>query len=208
MKNVKYIILSILGLLPAVAAFFSMLFYNTLYAAIGDKATVLYWLFPAISIIFLGILIFVLFYKKDNKFAIPIFSVLISIILAFVLISDASTNKIHSDFLSNELAFNSAIKQLKQEHYIISGDDYKINAGTYEIQDEALFSAVPTKQVMLTKIGEKHSAFLFITIDNAKRTEGYAYVPDGTPLDWDPAFIEWSDALDIDGNWYYICIYK
>lgn len=208
MKNVKYFIFSILGLLPALAAFFSMLYYNALYALIGSKATVLYWICPAIAIVYLGILIFILFKQKDNKFAFPIFTVLISLVLAFALISDASTSKITSDFLANELAFNQAVKDLKQEHYVISGDEYTINAGTFTLKNEGLYSAVPTKQVKLSKIDEKHSAFLFITLDNNMRTEGYAFVPDGTPFEWDPINMEWSEPLDIDGNWYYVCIYK
>lgn len=208
MKNVKYIIFSILGLLPSIAAFFSMLYYNVLYALIGSKATILYWLCPAIVVIYLSILIFLLFKRKDNKLAIPIFTALISIVLAFTLISEASTSKITSDFLDNELAFNHTIKSLKEEHYIIDGDSYTINAGIFDLKNEELYSCVPTKKVKLSKIDENHAAFLFITLDNTMRTEGYAYVPDGTPFEWDPVNMEWSEALDIDGNWYYVCIYK
>lgn len=208
MKNIKFIILSFLGLLPAIATFFAMLYYNTFYSFIGDKATLACWICPAIAIVYLGILIFLLFNKKENKFAIPVLTVVISLILAFSLVSEASLSKMESDFLDNELAFNSAVKQLKDEHYLINGDSYTINEGTYAVTDEALFSAIPTKQVRLTAIDQTHAAFLFLTLDNSQRTEGYAYVPHGTPLDWDPLYMEWSDPLDLEADWYYICIYK
>ena len=208
MKNVKYIIFSILGLLPALAAFFSMLYYNAFYALLGSNATLLCWLFPAIAIIYLGALIFILFNKKENKFAIPIFTVLLSLVLAFTLISDASNSKIEADFLDNELVFNQAIKDLKKEYYVINGNSYTINAGTFDLKAEELFSTIPTKQVKISKIDETHAAFLFITLDNEVRTEGYAYLPDGTPFDWDPLNMEWSEPLDLEGNWCYVCIYK
>lgn len=204
----KIVLLSISALLPGILSFLSMLFYNRLHAFIGNVATYLYWVFPILAILAFSVLMVLTFKLKINKLVIPAAIVILTTLVAFLVIGQVSNSKISSDFLNNELDFINEVRSLKENNYIVNNDDFEINEGIFDISTEKLNDAVPTKKVQIIKIDEHHSAFLFIALQTNDRIEGYAYIPDGAPMEWNALNSEWSESLDINNTWYYICLYK
>lgn len=184
----------LLGLIPVVFAALSLLALinnNLIYSYLGSAANAVVLIFPVLCVI-TAVVYFVLSYKKrDMVFLIFAFVSVVVLVAAFMLSNGASNAKIQGDFLKHETAFNHSAQAISE-------------TGDAEAMSEELSLIVPTKKVEV--LGD---VVFFYTLDTKDRVEGYAYIPSGNyPAAWEINYTEWSDALDINGQWFYICIYK
>ncbi len=198
MKNekTKLIVLTVLALAFAAGTFFILLYSNNMYHMFGKFTLAAFLLFPICDAAIAIIATTVIFKSGKISYITPVIAALVGCVLAFILVNGASLNKIESDYLRHELAFNNAVKEI---------DTGK--PGIYPFKCDELKNVLPEQAVQVAAIDAKHSALLFIALDLPDRTEGYAYIPYGEPLEWDE-FGEWSDPLDINGNWYYLYLIK
>lgn len=184
----------LLGLIPVVFAALSLLALinnNLIYSYLGSAANAVVLIFPVLCVI-TAVVYFVLSYKKrDMVFLIFAFVSVVVLVAAFMLSNGTSNAKIQGDFLKHETAFNYSAQAISE-------------TGDAEAMSEELSLIVPTKKVEV--LGD---VVFFYTLDTKDRVEGYAYIPSGNyPAAWEINYTEWSDALDINGQWFYICIYK
>lgn len=184
----------LLGLIPVVFAALSLLALinnNLIYSYLGSAANAVVLIFPVLCVI-TAVVYFVLSYKKrDMVFLIFAFVSVVVLVAAFMLSTGTSNAKIQGDFLKHETAFNHSAQVISE-------------TGDAEAMSEELSLIVPTKKVEV--LGD---VVFFYTLDTKDRVEGYAYIPSGNyPAAWEINYTEWSDALDINGQWFYICIYK
>ena len=199
---------SILALVSALGTFFALLYFNFLHAIL-DKWTIAVVLAgPAAAVAVLIYAAIKIFKKRENAFFIPSFLAIIGCTLVFFLADSASLSKIETDYLKHETDFSHTVAALKEEYITVSDGSLLIQEGTFPLENAALESTVPEKRVQIIKIDDFHTIFYFIALDTDNRTEGYVYVPDELyPREWDDA-ASWSEPLDINSKWWYICLYK
>lgn len=196
----------ILGLLPVVfslCTFLSFLYVNFLYFHIGESAVNIAWLvFPLLSLV-CAILLLLRFFKQKDILCIVFVGVAVVVtVCSFAFANSASKTKIEHDFLKNEKCFNQTAEGLIA--------DYERDGGTLRTYpSEELKNILPPLKAEVISTGSSKPAVFLYALETDDRFEGYAYLPDEIyPIAWDMTYTEWSDALDIESNWYYICIYK
>lgn len=190
----------LLGLIPVVFAALSLLALinnNLIYSYLGSAANAVVLIFPVLCAI-TAVVYFVLSYKKrDMVFLIFAFVSVVVLVAAFMLSNGTSNAKIQGDFLKHETAFNSEAARLSA-----SGNGIK------EIGLQELNFAVPLKKAEVFNAGTGRSVVFFYTFESASRIEGYVYIEkEHYPIAWDINYTEWSTPLDINKQWFYICIY-
>ncbi len=193
--KIKLIILTVLALAFAAGTFFVLLYSTNIYHFFGKFTIGVFVLFPVCDAVIAIIATTVIFKTGKISYITSVIAALVGCILAFILVNDASLNKIGSDFLRHELTFNNAVKTVSSKE------------GVYTFDCAELKGVLPEQKVQVVAIDAVHNAILFVALDLPDRTEGYAYVPYGEPIEWDD-FGEWSDALDINGHWYYLYLIK
>ena len=199
---------SVLAVLSALGTFFALLYFNFLHALLGKWTIVAVLAGPMITVAVLVYAAAKIFKKRENAFFIPSFLAIVGCLLVFFLADSASLSKIETDYLKHETDFSKAVAALKEEYITVSGDSLLIQEGVFPLENAALESTVPEKRVQIIKIDDFHTIFYFIALDTDNRTEGYVYVPDDLyPREWDDS-ATWSEPLDINSKWWYICLYK
>lgn len=184
----------LLGVVHIAFAFLTLLALinnNLLYSFFGSATNAVILVFPVLCVA-ITVVYCVLLYKKKDIFYLIFAAVSVGVLIAaFAFSSSASNAKIQGDFLKHETAFNHSAQVISE-------------TGDTEAMSEELSRIVPTKKVEV--LGD---VVFFYTLDSDDRVEGYAYMPSGNyPIAWDINYTEWSDALDINSKWFYICIYK
>lgn len=196
-KNI-IILLTVCALLCALGTFFALINSNIMYHWFGKYTTLSLLILPFIALLIIIIASIFIFKKNKISFIVPVASALIGCLLAFVLANDASISKIESDYLKHEMA-------LKREVQLYT--DESVPAGTYTIEDNSLKWLIPERRLQKVAIGNNEYAYFFIALDTSNRYEGYVYIPDGTPMEWDE-FGAFTEPLDIEKTWYYMSLLK
>lgn len=204
----KIWITSVIAVIAAMAAFFAMLYFNSLHMLLGKWTIAAVLAGPVLALAVAVYAAFGIFKKGENLFFLPTILAIVGCLLAFLLVNGASLSKIEADFLKHEADFSKAVTAIKEERVTVSNGVLSIQEGVFSLADEALRGPVPRQQVQVIKIDEFHAIYYFIALDAADRTEGYVYVPDDLyPKEWDNT-ASWSEPLDINSKWWYICLYK
>lgn len=187
-------------IIPIVLAFLSLealINSNLIYSYLGSAANIAMFVFPLLTLVAAAVYFTFLFKTREVIYLVYAVISVVVLIAAFALSGSASNAKIQNDFLKHETAFVNTAAELSKE------------SGTaIPLENEELFNIVPAKKVDVISTG-KSSIVLFYTLDTSERFECYAYLPDGNyPIAWDMSLTEWSNPLDINSEWYYICFYK
>ncbi len=194
-KNI-ILILSVLAVIFSVCTFLILINYNLIYYHFNEFTTLIFLIFPLLSLILFVISSILIFRKNKISFIIPVAIALIGCILAFVLSNDASLSKIETDFLKHENEFNQVIVKLENKP-----------SGLYKLNNDDLKQVIPVNKVLVESVGNNKFAYFFIALDAPDRYEGYIYAPYGTPEKW-MALGEFSDELDIEKKWSYMLLHK
>ncbi len=210
MAKIKWTVwlVSAAAILSALIAFFSMLYFNVLHAMLGKWTMAVVLAGPALALLLIVCSTVMIFKKRENLFFIPSVLAIVCCLLAFFFADSASLSKIEADYLKYETEFSQAVDEIKQQYISVSGDSLSIQEGVFPLASETLSKPVPEKKVQIIKIDDFHAIYYFIALDTDNRTEGYVYVPDDLyPRSWDDSAM-WSDPLDINSKWWYVCLYK
>ncbi len=200
MKKEKLIItlLTISALICAVGTFFALLNTNIMYHIFGDFAVFAMLILPFIALVILIISSVLIFKNNKISFILPVSTALIGCLLAFVLVNDASMSKLESDYLKHEITLKNEVNKLSS---------IEVPSGTYSIDNKDLKWLLPESKVQKVALGNNDYAYFFIALETSNRYEGYVYIPDGTPYDWD-AYGEFTEPLDIEKTWHYMSLPK
>lgn len=196
----------IAGALPIVFSLCTLLaftYFNFLCYHVGEKAVITsVFVFPVLSLACAAILMLLFFKKKDILCIILVGVTVVVSVASFLFADSAFSAKTEHDFLKNEKYFNQTAEGLTE--------DYKKDGGTLRIYpSEELKNILPPLKAEVIPTDSENPAVFLYAIETDEKYEGYAYLPDGIyPIAWDIQFTQWSDPLDIDSKWYYICIYK
>ncbi len=211
MKNNQktvFSILCVLGVALAASVFFCLLFFNKLHAALNDFALPAIIALVVLELLLVVFSVVLIFSKGFTRFIIPAVTAIICCVAAFACANSASADKLASDYLKNEAAFNKTVDALKQQHITVNGTALNIDEGIFPLEEKDLHGVVCTKTVQIAQTSGSNAVFFFICYDDDTRSEGYIYSTDGTvPKEWEDS-IAFSDALDINGYWYYAALYK
>jgi len=186
-----------IALLFPLLIFLLLLETNLAYYFFGSFAKALVFILPICAIIISVISTVFVFKRKKISFIIPVAIAVAGSILAFTLSSEAQMSKISGDFLKHETELNSLVENVLAEEY---------DTGIYDIDCDELFAILPLQKVVVED-AYTGTALFFLTLELDDRYEGYAYIPFGSVEDW-TNYGEWSDALDIEGDWYYLSVLK
>ena len=198
MKKHKLILLSTLTLVCALLTYFALIYSNLIYHYFGKLTLFVTLFFPVIAFIAAVISTSEIFKNANIKYIIPVAITLVGCLLAFVLSNEGSLSKIGSDYLKNEAEFNFAAEAVLNEH---------TESGIFDTDFPKLFSVIPEERVIVEKLDNVHYAIFFIALETSNRYEGYTYIPFGSPIEWlDNG--QFSSALDVNANWYYMCLIK